>query len=42
MLNIDDDEYTHMIGMSESLGRGDKKMTDLDIEDEEKKKPLKY
>ena len=42
MPNIDDDEYARMIGISESLGRGDEKMTDQDIEDEEEKKPLKY
>ena len=37
MPNIDDDEYARMIGISESLGRGDEKMTDQDIEDEEEK-----
>ena len=42
MPNLDDDEYAHMIEMGESLGRGDAKMADLDIEDEEEKKPLNY
>ena len=42
MPNLDDDEYAHMIEMDESLGRGDAKMADLDIEDEEEKKPLNY
>ena len=42
MPNLDDDEYAHMIETSENLGRGDAKMADLDIEDEEEKKPLNY
>ena len=42
MPNLDDDEYAHMIEMGESFGRGDAKMADLDIEDEEEKKPLNY
>ena len=42
MPNLDDDEYARMIEISESLGRGDAKMADLDIEDEEEEKLLNY
>ena len=38
MPRLDDNEYARMIEMSESLGRRDAKMDDIDISDEEEKK----
>ena len=38
MPNLNDEEYAHIIEMSESLGRGDAKMDDLDICDDEEKR----
>ena len=41
MPRLDDREYTRMIQMSENIGRGDAKMEDLEIaDDEEEKQPL--